>query len=443
MFQPRLRLAFLVAASCSGLAIAQEDAPRPVSAPLGVVLQDTDQPKSLAVWFGHVASDNLVRTEAGQEGSYDNTLGLLLAMGHTSTRVAARVNADLARRKYSIDSLEDETVGTLSANAAIGIVRDHFAWAFSDYFGQGITDPFRGVGPGNRETVNVAGTGPRIAVPLGSRGSMDIRSTYSERRFEDSPDVDSNSLFTELGLFRQTSPTARVGVVASANDVEYEDTVSPQYEIDRVGLRYQKELATGRVVADLGTNEVSFGGVDDDEPFFSLVWTRALTPRSDLSFRATREFTDSPGVLGTSLAPGLEGSAFTDVIVSANPLEQERFGASYALTLSRTVVSAELGLWKDKYVGDTSFNNDWTATRLSVVRTVSPNLNLGGSVVASVSRAAIQPVVRRLEIRPRRAPILRRAPLRAQVRVQPDGQRRGRDAIGLAVGITPRRATAR
>jgi hypothetical protein len=378
------RPALLLVLASSGLAAAQppvepQTAPPPGSeaeAPAPPIETAGSERKELAVWYGHVESDNLERTTGGEEGSYES-IGLLIGMAHTSTRLDASIDANLEYRRYSLDTLDDETVGTLNAAADLDLVRDRFSWTFRDDYGQGITDPFSGLGPGNREKINVIGTGPRISLPLGGRTSLEIRGTYSERRFEESSQVDSDVVLSELGLYRQTSSTARFGLIASWNDVEYVDVIAPEYRIDRLGLRYTKELATGRVLAEVGTNEISAAGFDSDEPLYNFEWTRSLTARSELSIRAAQELTDAGGALASGLAPGIEGGSFTDVVVTPNPLEQRRFRVSYVLTMSRTVLSADIGSWKDDYIGNPAYDNDSTMIHASFVRTISPRLSFG------------------------------------------------------------------
>jgi len=384
-----LRLAAIVALASSGLATAQAPGSPPPASPAGPVPQAptdadadaravpaTEPERTLAAWFGHVESDNLARTITPEEGSFES-VGVLIGLEHTSTRFDAMLDADLEYRSYSLDSLDNETVGTLNATADVDLVEDRVSWGFTDAYGQGITDPFAGIGPGNREKINIVGTGPRLALPLGARTSLELRGTYSERRFAESAQVDSDSVLYDLGLYRQTSTTARVGLIVSLNDVEYVDVIAPEYQIDRLALRYEKELATGRVLADAGKNEISSRGYKSDEPLFNFVWTRSLTARSDLSVRAGREITDAGGALGTTLVPGLEGSSFTDVVVTPNPFEQRRIGVSYVLTMSRTVVSLGLDSLKDEYIGNAIYDNDSTTMHLSFVRTISPRLSFG------------------------------------------------------------------
>lgn len=378
MSKPSPRLAFLVALTSGGWAAAQsqESAP-PAPPPSEIEAGGSEaQPETVGLYFAHVESTNLARTAAEIAGSYEG-LGLLLGLEHASPRLDAAVNANLEYRHYALDDIENDFVGTLNAAAEIDLVRDHFSWVFSDAFGQGLTDPFGGIGPVNREEINVIGTGPRVDLPLGARMSLEIRGTYSERRFNESANVDSDALLSEVILYRQLSSTARVGIVAGSNDVEYVDVLAPRYQIDHWALHYEKRLATGRVAADLGQNEIGSGGFTQDGPLYSFLWTRSLRTRSELSVRAARELTDAGGVLADAVVPGPEGTSLTDVIVIPNPLEQQRLGVTYVLTMSRNVVSAEIGSLKDEYIGTALYDNDARTMHLQFLRTISPRLNLG------------------------------------------------------------------
>jgi len=75
-------------------------------------LQQQPQRKDLAVWLGHVESDNLTRTVVAEDGSYEN-VGLLVGLRRKATRLDASIDGNLEFRHYSLDSLDNETVGTL------------------------------------------------------------------------------------------------------------------------------------------------------------------------------------------------------------------------------------------------------------------------------------------------------------------------------------------
>jgi hypothetical protein len=140
-------------------------------------------------------------------------------------------------------------------------------------------------------------------------------------------------------------------------------------------LEYDKTLATGRVRADVGTNEISSSGRNDDEPFFDFAWTRALSGRSDLTITATREFTDSGGQL-TTITPGSAASS-SGILVAPNPLEQKLLNATYTVRMPRTNLSAGVGATNDRYVGDATLDNDATTVTLGLNHTISARLGIG------------------------------------------------------------------
>ena len=265
------------------------------------------RPREVVVWAGYGQSDNIARTELGQiDGSYDS-VGTLLSLAHKSKRIDAKIDSDLEYRVYSDDTFDNETLGTLDASATIGVVPNRFTWLFQEDFGQGLQDAFAPVGPNNRESINVATTGPTVNLPLGARTDFEMRGQYSARRYEHSSNVDTSSTVYELALFREATPTAKFGLIANSNDIEYTEVDAPPYKIERYSLRYEKTLATGHVRAEGGSNEISSVDRKDREPLFNFEWVRSVTARSDLSITGGREFTDSSSVLANAppaRAPG-------------------------------------------------------------------------------------------------------------------------------------------
>jgi hypothetical protein len=186
MSQLCLRVALAVALASSGLAAAQpqEQPPERSTRPPGAFpTEPTEQPPTnLAFWFGHGESDNIARSTAPEDGSYDS-LGFLADFARNSQRFDLNIHADLESRSYSLDTVDNELVGTVNAGAEVHIVPQRFSWEFRDYHGQGITDPYAAIGPGNREQLNVLSTGPIVDLPLGARTSLELGVTLSRRRF--------------------------------------------------------------------------------------------------------------------------------------------------------------------------------------------------------------------------------------------------------------------
>lgn len=331
------------------------------------------QDREFAVWMGHMESDNTARTEVGEEGSYES-LGLLLDVGHVSTFVEASAIGDIEFHDYSEDAIENETIGVLDARASLALVRDRFSWVFRENYSEGQTDAFAAVGPTNREGFNAVSSGPRLETPLGQRSRLLGNGTYSERRYEDSTNFDTNAVLYELGVFRQVTRSAEVGLTASSNDIDYVDFASPPYQIRRLALRYAKVLPSGRLLIEAGTNEVSSDNVTTNEPVYNLEWISFPAPRSRFSIAATEEFTDSGSLLTDPVSGGPGGA---DILVAANPLEQRRFSLSYTLALGRTDLSIALSASQDSYLGDTTLDNDHVTARATFHRAMSLRVGIG------------------------------------------------------------------
>jgi hypothetical protein len=379
----RLTLRFLlplILTAPSGLAVAQapgdaaEESPTVETAPPTAAARGE---RRLAVWLGHVESDNIARAESGEvSGSYDN-LGLLLGLLHVSPRLDASIDSNLEYRRYSLESIEPETVGSLAAMAEIDLVADRFSWMFSDDYSQGSMDPFSAARPGNRESLNVASTGPRLTLPMGRRTSLSLAGDYSERRYDQSTGANSDSLLYQVDLFRQATRTTRLGLVANSNEIDYTELDVPAYQIDSLSLQYDKTLARGTVTANIGTNELSFGATSNDEPLFIFEWERSLATRSQLSIVGVRQFTDTGGLLTGAGRGGTSVGPEDNIFVSADPLEEKRLSMSYALTMTRGRLTATLGRVEYRYVGDTRLDNDTTEAQLAFIRTISRRLRFG------------------------------------------------------------------
>jgi hypothetical protein len=301
---------------------------------------------------------------------------VLLDLSSESSRVSTSLDLDLEFRNYSEDTIDDQPVGTLSGVADIDIVEERFDWSFEDYYSQGRTDALQAPSPLNREGINVFSSGPRVDLPLGQRTSLVLDANYQARRYEDSLSLDSDSVTRELGVVRQATQTTQLGLIASNDEIEYDQPGVSEYDIDSLSLRYEKRFATGGVRAVIGRNELEYVNVKYDGPLYDFNWSRDVATRSTLTFSATREFTDS-GSLFAPESSGPGGDDVTDVLLSPNPVEREQLGVVYSLMSDRTVFSVGTTMLDDSYVGDPTLDNDSLFGTVSFSRALSPRSGAG------------------------------------------------------------------
>jgi hypothetical protein len=356
------------------LASAGATAQSPQSTDRQVTAGSAEEPaRGFALWFGHGESDNVLRTEAPERGSYD-AAGAFFELNQESARFDSSLRSNIELRSYSDDIIEDEVVGTLTGQMDVRLFRDSVSWLLHESYSQGRTDPFAAPGPNNRESINVFTTGPQFDVPLGGRTTVSAAALHSIRRYDESDALDSDARVYELGLYRQRSSVSRFGLVVTTNDVEFDLPATPEYAIDRLSLNYEKMLATGAIDVAIGTNEITLFGETLDEPLFNFSWNRQIAARSTLRIEAAQQFSDAGTELrlGSSEAPAGDLGTF----VTASPFEQQQLFVSYSLAGTRTFFTASLGTTEEDYVGD-ALDNDNTTTTLSLRRIVTPRLDFG------------------------------------------------------------------
>ncbi len=321
-----------------------------------------------AVSVAHGESSNLGRIPGGQRGSFDS-IGTLIDLARKSSRANLALNGDLEYRTYS-RQFDNETIGTLDGTANVTIVPQRFVWLSQATYGQGRTNPLRARGPGNRESVDVIATGPQIHLPAGRRNELTLGSNISSRRFEVSKEFDSDVVLNEIGLYHQANRTTAVSMIGQASRIKYKLNVAG-YDIDSLRLRYQKELARGDVLAEVGRNKLIFKDFQSEGPLAQLTWTRALTPRSRLGFSFTRQLVDLGGLF--ALTTGQYG-ANADYLLSPNPLEQKRAGVAYTLSLHRVSATLQAASVTERYEQDKQADNDGSTTSLNLFARLNPRL---------------------------------------------------------------------
>src|SRR5690606_20514183 len=220
--------------------------------------------------------------------------------------------------------------------ANVDIVPSRFRWFFDDAYGQVRTDVFEAEGPLNREAINVFSTGPELTVPFARRLALSMRSTYSDRKHEETDTVDVESLGHEIRVYRQMNSTSRIGIGGPRTEFEYANEL-PGFEIESVSIRYERQLATGNVAAEIGQNRVIDDTSDSASALVRFEWRRAVARRSLVSFTAGREFMVAGDLF--QLAEGQVAiDRTTDILLTSSPMVVEHFTASHSLQFSRTTV---------------------------------------------------------------------------------------------------------
>jgi len=326
-------------------------------------------------------TDNLTRAGGNDASGTYNSAGVLANVQRQSRRLQGGLRADLDYREYS-DQYDDETLGTLTAFGDVHFVPNRFVWASGVDLGQGRTDAFAADGPGNRERITVMRTGPRVSLPLGRRTNLELGGVYSERRYEESDALESEDKTYDVGVYREVSRTARVGLVATATDVEYQGNLG--YGIDSVALRYERTLATGSSFVEVGRNELDFQNGTTSGSVARVAWNRRVGVRSRIGISANHEFGDSGDLIDLSIG-ALGTSRITDVLLTPDPLELNRVAVQFEYGGNRSRVAIQGAAFEENYQSDDGFDNEGVDVQLTIDRQFTQRLT-GGIVFGHLER---------------------------------------------------------
>lgn len=331
----------------------------------------------LALRFGAGYSDNILRQQANEESASYKTLGFLFNHQRQGARLNTNFSGDVEVREYSRANVSRERLGSINAFLGVDAVPDVFTWIFDDSYGQGATDPFRPSAPNNRQEINIFRTGPRVNLPIGQRTFMRMQATGARRRFQNTGQLDSDSLGRELGFFRALNRTTEIGLVLNSRDVNY-DIGTASWETDSAAISYQRQLASGSASLRVGRTRFQFGGAERSSPLVDLAWSRRLGTRSQFTVSAIKTQAD-PGdgflrgnAIGSATAEGAE-----NVLLAAGVYTYTNLNISEFVSYERTSVSVTLALGRSQYVNRPGIDNNQRRLNLTVTRQIARRSTLG------------------------------------------------------------------
>lgn len=290
-------------------------------------LAQTDYTVSL----GAAHSDNVRRVPDNAEDSTVGLVGLALDHARISRRLTTNVAIDVNHRLYSLEGVDDETLGFATANALFDIAPGVFDW-FGEYeFGTVQTNPFGTNRPGNRGNVQAWSTGPNLHLVLGNITALELMGRYIDTSYE-ALDLDSETLQGGISFLRPLTPHRTLSLNVTADRVEYDrDLATGAFDRQSAFVGFNSEAARGTLNVELGYNELHDAGEVMDGMLVAIGFVRQLTPRTSLSLDYDQRISDAGDMFrrfGDAGGGRVDVVDFADV---ANPIENRRFGAMLRL----------------------------------------------------------------------------------------------------------------
>lgn len=358
-----------------------------IAADVAAQLSDSGQlGRNRAAQFGVRAgagySDNLHRAPVDpQPGTY-TSLRFNTSLSQENRRLSADVWSDLEWRMYAEPGVDDQPYGTVSAEAEIKVVPNRLHWIVEEDFGQIRTGPDSNGGPDARESINVFSTGPRLDVPFGSRTYLRMQALYSDRRYSDTNDLNSDVIEIDAGVYRLVSRTARIGL--AVNSWAYDDDeAARQPSVESIYLVYARELASGAVSLSLGqsrTDSAANPGAADEEhttPFLDVHWSNEIGDRSNLQIYLQNGFVDASMGFVMGNARDSSPDSGTDELLTSDRYRRTLVGADYSISGERTSFSLGASVMESVYETESSLDNDFASFSLQLTRRVGRELSVG------------------------------------------------------------------
>lgn len=314
---------------------------------------DLEANKRFNVRVGSTRTDNLGRDSDPQlrESQTYSTLGVDIGASRAGRRLTGQIDAVLDYNDYRGDRFEDETIGNLNGILDFHIVPSSFDWIFEELLGDVRRDPFSATGPGNRERLNLLATGPEISIPVAAGLSVSVTGRLEDRRWQESDALDSRSELIDAGLVRSIDPTRQFSFRLSTRSIEYDEQFAPPYDVDVAYLNYTREVSTSIVDLSVGTNELTYLGMSEQEPYFSGSMRARIAAYSAFTVIASRQFEDSSDQLRGDFRVPTDRSPTDDdefdVPLTDQPFIRETIGLTYSLDRPRTTYSIN-GSWSEE-----------------------------------------------------------------------------------------------
>jgi hypothetical protein len=343
------------------------------------------QPPRLVVRMGAGHSDNILRLPSGGESGSYNAPGLAFGFSRNAPRMITMLDGDLEHRNYNVAGVPGELYGTLNASVELYAVPDRFSWLVGDNYGQTRRDPFRIDSPLNREYINVASTGPRLRIPIGSRTELRLDGTAARRRFQYSSVLDSTARTVDIGLSRALSVRSQYGFTASRRHTEYSKLSGSDNHVDNIYASYQSRLATGSALLALGRSRFVSGANPKSTGYLDFDWQRDVGARSRLDFSASNGFVDTGQTLASTNLTGGDAERIAALLISSDVYRLARAGLVFSMQFPRTRVELDTSTSRATYESEHTLNNDLHRVGLQLRHTVSPRLE-GAIAVYGLNR---------------------------------------------------------
>ncbi len=257
---------------------------------------------SYGVYAETIASDNSTRVAQDEESEVQAIVGGDLRLYSTEGgQFRYDINYDARYVNYTDDTYDDQSELTGRSLLELYFIPELLSWDVIHRQTRTKTSGRDEANPDNIERRSTWQTGPSVYWNASPVDLIELRAFISQTRFEDTESADSERRIADMAWNRRLDQISTLRVFAQAGEVEFENRTDSDYELMRYGAGFVRNLNNWSWGVDLGGNTVDREVGDSVDGFFVRGSVNYNVGRNFLSFRLSREVTDS------SIGLGLEG----------------------------------------------------------------------------------------------------------------------------------------
>ena len=333
-----------------------------------------------SVRAGVGASDNIARTPQNEIAETITTAGFDFAVTEQTRRMDLDLRSQFEYLDYSDGTFDSEWVGGLNLFANFTLIDERLRWIVQNNFGQTLSDPFRPVGPDNRENVNFFTTGPTLNLLPASRNLVDIDLRYSRINYEVRP-YDNKRLSGALSIGREISQESELSLNLRGQRTEFDDgELTPPIELYEAFVRFETTGNRSTLGFDIGYTEVEFDGSEGDGILARVDYTRQTSANGTFTMSGGSQYSDQGNIFRfyNELTNNL--GVTTDTTDSPAPFRNDFFALAYTLDQVRYTVDASMDWNQENYDDGQGDDRDLFRGRLEFRREVTRTVFLGANI---------------------------------------------------------------
>lgn len=272
---------------------------------------------------GGIHTDNPRRSGSAEQDDTIAFVGLDLDWSaDESSRVDWSLFGNVDYHHYVDDTFDDEVLGAVNLDVDAAVLPDRLHWIVTHRYGQLVTDPFLASTVDNRGDVNNFATGPDLTVRLGARSSAVLGGRYQANRFEER-NADNDVAQATFTLQREVRENRTLSLTASYEDVDFDDTLNPDYERYAASLGFRSRVSRGSISLSAGWNEIEIGDETRDGLLADLSVSRELSSQTTLTLGYSQRYSNAGDLFNRLQDPAAGGNfgQAQEIAGDADPFE--------------------------------------------------------------------------------------------------------------------------